>query len=625
VGVWSKPDVPLLIFSDNFPIGTTLSFHGGALGGAAAGHPLQLVFWGDFWLSFAGKQRCALIEERTKALLESPYFNELAQYGIPHAPTWRGSKIVTKPVPPQSTPDSKTISQQVVGLIQTLIDDDVFPDPDEGPRMLFIVLMPDGFKVPKDAIGAHQMGYDNDFPFNLLDKDNFWAGWVGPQPDTPEFTMAVLGHEVVETLTDPESDGWHTEMGPPVDEIADAGFSDNIPAQPGKPAQPGTAQTAFVNGVQVQSYWSNRHSATVIPIDRDYAAQLRAQVNVITRFQHDSGPFRPDPSDSIACPKLPECCMQDREYAFRIDAIEEVAQIQLQTIRYKEPIVDWRINGVAISGESDITLNLDVEGFSGRTATVTNQPVMLHYVTSNNGLKVSPVGVVGNFEVNIACSVQDGSITGNVATNVIATPQIAIGFVGAELLLEDAYTKQRSACITAMVKRYIVQSKPTGKIGPNEGINFDPGIFVRDLPAYVRPSQYGSVRWMAKAARAAHVLLESEQAQLLTSVLLTEIPVLSRNVAPPPPNVDIAAILDDLAKKNPEELDWRRSIVDLMKLVAMDSSLAARKQLATELHYTGNMEDSASMNVWLHKQVLIKLAETGGKIPPTFSAGHVLG
>ena len=85
--------------------------------------------------------------------------------------------------------------------------------------------------------------------------------------------------------------------------------------------------------------------------------------------------------------------------------------------------------------------------------------------------------------------------------------------------------------------------------------------------------------------------------------------------AAPPQTVDIAAILNGLAAKNPEKLDWKRSIVDLMKLVGMDSSFAARKQLATELHYTGDPNDSAAMNVWLHKQVLIKLSENGGKVP----------
>jgi Domain of unknown function (DUF3597) len=84
---------------------------------------------------------------------------------------------------------------------------------------------------------------------------------------------------------------------------------------------------------------------------------------------------------------------------------------------------------------------------------------------------------------------------------------------------------------------------------------------------------------------------------------------------PTPPIVDIAAVMEGLAAKSPEKLDWKRSIVDLMKLVGMDSSLSARKELATELHYTGDMNDSASMNVWLHKEVLRKLAENGGKVP----------
>ena len=82
-----------------------------------------------------------------------------------------------------------------------------------------------------------------------------------------------------------------------------------------------------------------------------------------------------------------------------------------------------------------------------------------------------------------------------------------------------------------------------------------------------------------------------------------------------PPVVDVTAILNDLAKKNPEKLDWQRSIVDLMKLVGMDSSFTARKQLAAELHYSGDPNDSASMNIWLHKEVLKKLAENGGKVP----------
>ncbi len=85
--------------------------------------------------------------------------------------------------------------------------------------------------------------------------------------------------------------------------------------------------------------------------------------------------------------------------------------------------------------------------------------------------------------------------------------------------------------------------------------------------------------------------------------------------AAPAQPVDVAAILDQLASKNSEKLDWKHSIVDLMKLVGMDSSLSARKELAQDLHYTGDTNDSAAMNMWLHKEVMKKLAENGGKIP----------
>lgn len=80
-------------------------------------------------------------------------------------------------------------------------------------------------------------------------------------------------------------------------------------------------------------------------------------------------------------------------------------------------------------------------------------------------------------------------------------------------------------------------------------------------------------------------------------------------------NVDVAAVLDERAKSAGQKLDWRRSIVDLMKLLKLDSSLKARTALADELKYTGDKKDSATMNVWLHKQVMVKLAENGGVVP----------
>src|SRR5262249_28084732 len=90
--------------------------------------------------------------------------------------------------------------------------------------------------------------------------------------------------------------------------------------------------------------------------------------------------------------------------------------------------------------------------------------------------------------------------------------------------------------------------------------------------------------------------------------------------AKPISEADVEAVLAKLADEQNEDLDWKSSIVDLMKLLKLDSSLGARKQLAQELGYTGALDGSAAMNVWLQKQVMTKLAESGGKVPDTLKA-----
>ena len=92
--------------------------------------------------------------------------------------------------------------------------------------------------------------------------------------------------------------------------------------------------------------------------------------------------------------------------------------------------------------------------------------------------------------------------------------------------------------------------------------------------------------------------------------------------APPPVQqpVDVEAVLSGLATKNPQRLNWQQSIVDLMKLLGLDSSLQNRTALAKELGYTGDTADSAAMNIWLHKQVMAKLAQSGGKVPQSLQS-----
>jgi hypothetical protein len=108
-----------------------------------------------------------------------------------------------------------------------------------------------------------------------------------------------------------------------------------------------------------------------------------------------------------------------------------------------------------------------------------------------------------------------------------------------------------------------------------------------------------------------HVSSQSTKTTTPTATRPAAPPVMASNTPSPataaaaaPAPVDVTAILDGLAAKNCEKLDWKKSIVDLLKLVGMDSSLSARKELASELNYSGDQSDSAAMNIWLHKQVL---------------------
>ena len=155
-GGWSLIKDPIVIFSDHNMDGTTMSHHGGPIGGTAGGVPVQLIFW-DGWWTGAGAAARAAVESQVQRMLTSRYFTQLTQYGVPHAPVWRGSITVTKPGSPSSASSADTMSK-VLDLIDDLIDDDVFPDPDDGPRIAFIVIYPPWFSV-SDADAPHGAHY----------------------------------------------------------------------------------------------------------------------------------------------------------------------------------------------------------------------------------------------------------------------------------------------------------------------------------------------------------------------------------------------------------------------------------------------------------------------------------
>ena len=119
----------------------------------------------------------------------------------------------------------------------------------------------------------------------------------------------------------------------------------------------------------------------------------------------------------------------------------------------------------------------------------------------------------------------------------------------------------------------------------------------------------GSIFGRAEAAPAAAQGGMKEAATAAAAAVAAAAPVQALSA------VDLVALMESKAAAAGQKLNWRTSIVDLMKLLNLDSSLAARKELATELGYTGDMNDSATMNIWLHKQVMKKVAENGGQVP----------
>ena len=118
-GSWSHPNLPVLIFADSVLPGFSVQHHGGPIG---SGMPVELIFWGDWWLSPEGVSRQVLIQTRTQDLLASDYFAELKQYGILDRPHWRGAKVVSRPGPPGAF-NSTDDEQAVPDLIDDLIDD----------------------------------------------------------------------------------------------------------------------------------------------------------------------------------------------------------------------------------------------------------------------------------------------------------------------------------------------------------------------------------------------------------------------------------------------------------------------------------------------------------------------
>jgi len=510
---WSHPNVPVLVFADSQLPGFSVQHHGGPVG---SGLPVELLFWGDWWNSAEGVGRRTLIIDRTQALLASDYFSELKQYGVDR-PHWRGARTVTKPGPPGAF-NSNDDQQAVPDLIDDLIDDDVFPDPDD-EKIAFVVFMPKGFTQSIGANGAHTKDYNYTFPW---DVDWYWVAWVRSfgvdTGEDPEDALRTMSHELVEMLSDPESDAWYAG-NPQTGEIGDAAVS-----SPGK-----IKQTAWVNGVHVQAYWSNQYGATVIPIDRDYQARILGSIK-LTHRDVVNGSFRPDPEESRLCELLPQCCIADRDYKYTIVKRDELVRLSAETQRYRQPQLAWSVEGIPVTGNGKLSLNVLAGTFVGHKSKFVSKTVDVQCTLTNNELTLQTVGTESNFDITVTCAVTDGSITGNVRTNVIAKPSTTVGFVGAELTVDPEYERQKSECAKAAAKMFkdIAQTKPKVKFG--DPVQFEPGV-LGDVPTYARLNQYARAQRAVELAYMAHAVLPKETANAITVSLISDVPALQAAVA----------------------------------------------------------------------------------------------
>jgi hypothetical protein len=224
---------------------TAVSPHGGAIGTA---DPVQLLFWGSAWQTSPLAQLANTFVAQVQSILSGPYMSGLRQYGVKRCP-FGGALIVTSPNPPFAP---NTFSDQnIQGVIQPLIDQGTFPEPDEpGGRNLYFVIMPPNTQYSPPPGQPPARGAHNFFSTGSgIDPDKAWYAWVGNQPLNQ--MNSTFCHELAEMCTNPEGDNWFINgAGSGCNEIGDLCNAVDGP---------------LLNGVNVESYWSIFDNACLIP------------------------------------------------------------------------------------------------------------------------------------------------------------------------------------------------------------------------------------------------------------------------------------------------------------------------------------------------------------------------
>ena len=422
----SEPESTLLTYpGDNSASDVTYS--GGAI---APSIPVQILFWGDYWNDSPGAATRDLLITKVQELLSGPYTSALDQYGIT-PPVYGGSRVVTNWPPPTEPYSCADVSD----LVWNLIDNDhLFPDPDDpGGRNAYVAFMPPGTApAAPTPSGAHAEYADFDLPFDI---EKLWVAYVDYDRNNGDINTltTVFAHELVELVTDPELDGWHSaSIGDNGGEIGDLCEDKN------------GRKTAWVGNVQVPAYWSVRDNVCVIPT---YPFQVRLDGEVGIReksldAQGEQSYPMSAPGGGL-CAMLPACCFKG-PYLWQRFQRREFTTVRLGLSGYHSPQITWAIAGQTVSGSGSIAVVTQVTREGPEAVSTEPLSVTLDYTVGPTGLFLANNHMVGNFDVQVSVAVSDASASGGVSTN--RTAAVLVPFIGYEFDWDEHFQNDQKAC-----------------------------------------------------------------------------------------------------------------------------------------------------------------------------------
>jgi hypothetical protein len=370
---------------------------------------LELLFWGNQWWSATGPTMNEIIGA-VQQLLASPYLSALTQYGFGNV-NLRSATLVSQPAPGVPTFSADAVRN----MVWALIDDNVFPEPDEaGGKIIYMVFAPNGSRYnDSGARGAHSTAHDTD----LFDSDDAWVGWI--DNGDLDYIIDVFSHELVEALTDPgPDDGWlmnrNINGG---NEIGDAcnGTADRL------------------DGLLVQAYWSEQDKACVIPW-HGYSAWMTTGSTVLQTSTVDSGKSEVSPGP----------CFPKGTYEWWVQQHVQRDTFTVNTGHFSSPAFSWKLAGTPVTGTGALpvanvaTTHPTVAGDGAKPQTIT-----LHYHMAGNQLIVTNTPSDGNFAYAVEATVTDLNGASKRTKRVLANG----GWMqGQDLVWDDAYTTARESC-----------------------------------------------------------------------------------------------------------------------------------------------------------------------------------